>query len=240
MADLIAEVDEALKQERLEKLWKKYKPLVLTFITVTILGTAAWSGYKAWNNGVNEAQTDKYIAAMEQAENKDLPPSDFAKSLLELSTDLRPGLRNMARWNAAAKFLDSSDADKAIEIYLEIEKDSSAPREFRLLASYQRARLSVKDDPEAGLKLLNAIARNETHPWSSNARLDMAVVQADYLREYTKARDHIAVLLGDKNLPSSLDRKARALDILYMLLEERQKSAVEKGDKVSSKDDQKH
>ena len=46
MADIFAEVDEELKQERLEKLWKEYGGIFISCIAAIILGTAANSGYK--------------------------------------------------------------------------------------------------------------------------------------------------------------------------------------------------
>ena len=58
MADLFVEVDEALKQERLENIWKKYGGLFISVLIAIILGTAANAGYKYWKKSANIKQTD--------------------------------------------------------------------------------------------------------------------------------------------------------------------------------------
>jgi hypothetical protein len=54
MSDIFQEVDEIMKQERMEKFWKQNGAWIIAFIVLTILGTAAISGYQYCNAGVQE------------------------------------------------------------------------------------------------------------------------------------------------------------------------------------------
>ena len=209
MSNLLVEVDEALKQERMEKFWTDYGPLIITGIAALIIGTAGWSGYKAWNTGVKIEQTDKFISAVKSETSE--------TSLLQLAPEIRPSLGNISKWRAAGQMALEGKTAEAVKIYSEIENDAEAPQDFRLLAVFQKIRLMAQDDPKKALPLLEAIARDENHPWRHIARFEAAVLQVHTNNNYTAARDHLNVLLKEEELPASLDRKARSLDILYKL-----------------------
>ncbi len=219
MSNLLVEVDEALKQERMEKFWKDYGSLVITGIAALILGTAGWSGYKAWNANVKKEQTDKFIAATNA--------NDTETALMQLAPELRPSLAAMAKWRAAGQMALEGKTEEAKKIYAAIENDAEAPQDFRLLAVYQKIRLMAQDDPKKALPLLEAIARDENHPWRHIARFEAAVLHAHTTQNLTAARDHLAVLLKEPELPPSLDRKARSLDILYKLQETTSSAEIE-------------
>ena len=65
MADVFQEVDEMMKQERVEKFWKENGRWIIAFVVLTILGTALMSGYKSWNKSVQEKQTGELIAFLD-------------------------------------------------------------------------------------------------------------------------------------------------------------------------------
>ena len=55
MTDLFAEVDEALRQERVAKLWQEYGRYLIGFIATLILLTALISAYKSWEPAYTNA-----------------------------------------------------------------------------------------------------------------------------------------------------------------------------------------
>ncbi|MCB1680406.1 MAG: tetratricopeptide repeat protein [Alphaproteobacteria bacterium] len=209
MANLLAEVDEALKQEKVAKFWSEYGGFVLALVVLVILGTAALSGYRLWDNGVKAQQTEKFLDA--------LSSDDEAEALVRITKDLRPDLKTIALWEAAGAWVKKGEKEKALETYKQIANDAAAPVDFRHLAIFQSARLVAQHDPETGLPMLERVANDENNPWNDLARLDVAVLQAHYKKNYKVAREHLATLLKRESLPQSLERKVRSLDMLYEL-----------------------
>lgn len=209
MANILVEVDEALKQERVARFWNTYGGFVLLAALLFILGTAALSGYRLWDNGKKAEQTEKLLNA--------LSAEDPAAALTSVAKDLRPGLKTLALWQAAGEWVKKKDNAKALELYAQISNNSEAPVDFRHLARLQIARLTAQTDPETGLPLLEKVANDSANPWSDNARLDVAVLLAHHKKNYKLAREHLATILEAESLPQSLERKVRSLDMLYAL-----------------------
>lgn len=207
MANILIEVDDALRRERVEKLWNRHGGLIIGAILLIIVGTAAISGYRIWDKNAKTTQTEQLLAAID----------DGPERLITTGETLRPGLKTLALWRAAGAYLEQGKKPQAMETYASILKDSKTPTDFRHLAAYQIARLTAQDDPVMGLALLEKSANDINNPWSLIARLDVAVLQARHRKDYRTARDHLAVILKETDLPASLERKARSLDMLYAI-----------------------
>lgn len=207
MADLFIEVEEAMKRERLEKFWATYGNYIVTLVILTIAGTAAYAGYKAWNETVRTQQTTQFL---------DTNTQDDPQAMIALAPSLRPGLAAIARIDAAGDFLEQGQAEEAAKIFGDVANDNKAPKELQELAAFALARQKVASNPEQGLLAL-APLYNGNGPWRYHARLEAAVILADSLHDYAAARNHLAVLLTEEDLPQSLSKKASSLDILYAL-----------------------
>ncbi|HBR69002.1 MAG TPA: hypothetical protein DEA55_06475, partial [Rhodospirillaceae bacterium] len=66
MVDILEEADEALKQEKLEKLWQQHGGSIIAVMVAIIVATGANAGWKSWNQSVNGKQTDALLAAAEE------------------------------------------------------------------------------------------------------------------------------------------------------------------------------
>ena len=213
MSDLLTEVDEIMRQERLAKLWKEHSGLILSLIIGTIVLTGALSAYKSWNAGVQTKQTAALIAFQESP--------DYPQNILEMEKlNLRPSLRGITLLSAANAFLTQDKKDEALTLYQRTAKDKAIPREFQDLANIMLVRLSIdgKDaKAQALLSKLKPIWGNPKNPWGPHARIEASVIEAHLNRNYTKARAHLKAILETKNLPESLYNKARALNHIYGL-----------------------
>lgn len=209
MADIILEIDEALKQERFEKFWKKHGLTVVVLLLIVIAGTAINAGYKAWIESINRDQTNKMIEAIESKEPQ--------KSLIETAKNLNPGLRSLSLFSAAGYAIKANETEKAAELLTEIINDKNVTSELRSLAKYQNARLLIAKDPQKALILLQEIAESKTNPWKENARLDASVIMASHFKKYKDAKEYLTPLTTNMTLPQTLSRKAQSLSILYGL-----------------------
>ncbi|MCB1783696.1 MAG: tetratricopeptide repeat protein [Alphaproteobacteria bacterium] len=213
MADLFSEVDEALRQERMERFWKENSSAIVAFVVLSILATAAYSGYRSWNNGVKTQQTTQLL----QAEREDDP----AAALAELAPNLRPGLEVIADLNAAGNLMQNGKAEEAIAIYNKVANGEKSEPEFRDLAKLTLARLKAKEEPKEALSMLQPLWEGEG-PWRYHARLEAALIYAHDLKDYAKAKEQLSVLKEADQIPESLAKKANALEILYTLKQDTQ------------------
>lgn len=210
MSDLFLEVDEALKQERMEKLWKEYGSLIITLIIFVILATAAYAGYKNWNENVKTTQTTKLLEAKNSAN---------PQALLNLAPDLRPDLATIARLRAAELLIQEEKLDEAKNLYGDIANNKKIDNRFKKLAQLAQLRLMEQDQAKEALDGLEALANDETNPWRHHARLEAALVQVHKFQNYKAAREHLAVLLSTNPIPPTLSQKANSLDLLYKMQE---------------------
>ena len=195
MSNIFVEVDEAMKQERLENLWKRYGGFFIGFLAIIILGTAANAGYSSWKTAKNAAQTDILLNIIDDT---------------TVSQDLTGGLHGINVISAAGILASQNEADKALPHYSSIAKEGDAVGQ---LAAYMAANISQD------LKVIENIASNENDPWRYHAALDAALIEASMNRNYSKARNHISMILSSSNAPKTLIQKAQSLDILYALKE---------------------
>ena len=212
MADIFTEVDEAMKQERLEKLWQRYGGFFLGFLGIVVLGTAANAGYKSWNISRNTAQTTLFLNTIEN-------PAHTPQDLLNLSPDLRSGLRSITEIQAAGLAYTNGNNDKALEIYQNLANNPAADPAIRQLASYMTINLSQNLGTEEKRTKLNAMIRDSQNPWRYHALMDAALLEAVEAQDYKTARTHLAEILKSDMAPKTLKQKAQSLDILYALKE---------------------
>ena len=213
MSDIFQEVDEIMKQERMEKFWKENGTWIIAFIVLTILGTAAISGYKYWNASVQQEQTATLLSMFDEP--------DFPAGVSDQTQDLRPGLRGLALLSAANHEMSAGNTDSALEFYNNAAQDSALPDDFRGMAQIMSARLDQDLNADEKLAMLKNVFDNGDSPWRFHAQLEAALVEAHDNTDYTAARFHIERILRAEGavLPSLLN-KAKSLDHVYMLKHE--------------------
>ena len=67
MSDIIREVDEELRRERLANIWKKYRGLIVLAVFLIVAGTAGWRGYEYYSQKQAEAASERYASAQKLA-----------------------------------------------------------------------------------------------------------------------------------------------------------------------------
>ncbi len=208
MSDLLAEVDEMMRQERVVKLWKDHGGTLIAVIVAIIIGTGAFSGYNAWNAGVKSKGTDQLLNLLEHP--------DFPQNIDNSTFEMRTELEAIALITAAARKIEEGKNEEALSLYEEAASNSKTPDDFRELALLHIARLSQKsvEDRQADLA---PIWNNENSPWRYHAHLEAATLFAHNGQNYAKAIEHLDIIQSAANLPETLYNKARALSQIYTL-----------------------
>lgn len=208
MADVFQEVDEMMKQERLEKFWKENGNLIIAFVLLTILGTAAFSGYKSWNNSVKEKQTSELIAILDSPEFPDNVNQ-------EQISELRPSLRAVANLTAAHSYQAGNDSEKALEMYKLIAADTGINNDLRHMAVVMEARLDESKSVDEKLDDLSSVYSDANSPWRYHAYMDAAILQAHDKQDYNAARQLLSNIRAGETAPVAMKEKAEKLDHVY-------------------------
>ncbi|MDY0029247.1 MAG: hypothetical protein RBR86_04805 [Pseudobdellovibrionaceae bacterium] len=211
MSDILRDVDEMMKADRMSQLWQEHGKSVLFAIGLVILGTAFNSGWTSYKDSQAEIQTTAIIDALQ---NKD----QFA-SLLEASKTLSGTGKGFATMNAASLAIQDGKLEEAAELYSSIQKDSSLPQDMRDLATVQKVSIQLdanKDAKSADLLAeLESVLKNKDSVWQLRALMVSALAKAHKDEDYKSALEDLALLSADTRLPPSMKAQVAALQDVY-------------------------
>ena len=209
MSDVFAEIDEAMRQEKLAAFWHAHKALIITFIAATIIGTALISAYRAWDLHVKTAQTETVLQMLEAS---DYPANIQAETTLKL----RPSLRGITLMNAASAFMEQDKRDEALALYRRASLDKAIPADLRDLATLMSLRLAAPEAEEA-LTQLRVIMNNKKSPWRYPAHIEAATLLAHGQQDYAGALEILGIVQDTPDIAPTLYQKAEALSHVYRL-----------------------
>jgi hypothetical protein len=211
MSDIFQEVDEAVRREKLEKLWKRYGNFVIAAAILVVLGIGAWRGYGWW-----EAKKAAEAGAELLEQGK---AAEAEAAFARLAGEGTAGYRVLARLREAAA-LAPRDPQAAVAAYDALAKDSSVSPVFQQLASLRAAIILVDTAPlsEITRRLEPLAGPDGSFRHSAREVLALAAFRAGDKAAAKKWFDAIA---SDVDTPQSL--RAR-VDILMALSGDTDKS----------------
>ncbi|MFC5069151.1 tetratricopeptide repeat protein [Flaviflagellibacter deserti] len=140
MSDIFNEIEEDLRREKLDRLWKRFGPLFIAIAVLIVLGVAGWRGWEWYADRQSAEAGAKYNAALALAgENKH---ADAETQLQALAKDGPAGYALLARFRAAAELSLTKPAD-GVAAFEAIGQDVAVPQLLRDLARVRAAMLLV-------------------------------------------------------------------------------------------------
>ncbi len=211
MSDILREVDEAMRADKMARIWEEHKTVLITGITALILGTAAHSAWNAYDAGQKRESTGAFITALDS-------PKPL-EQLEKLASEESGATRSLPLMNAASKAVSTGKFAEAIGFYDTVINDKKAPSMFRDLAIIQKTNLSL--DHVEGVKAadliaaLDPVATNEKSPWQGQALMTRAVIKAHQGSDVEAAIADLKLITADDATPDSLRQRAQALIDTY-------------------------
>jgi hypothetical protein len=208
MSDIIREVDEELRRERLANIWKKYGGLIAFGAFLIVAGTAGWRGYEYYADKQAEAASERFVAAQKLA--ADAGKTDEAIAALKpLTADSPAGYRLLSRFALAAE-LGQKDAKEGAAAFDAIANDTSVEPLMRQLASVRGAALVVDsaDLAEMQKRLAPALADGSAFRHSAMELSALAHLRAGNQGEAQKLFLQLAF---DPETPPGLRNRAQRL-----------------------------
>ena len=203
MSDIFREVEEDVRRERLEKIWKAYGDYIIAAAVLLFAGIA---GFELWqrHEADERAKASAALVAAERITN----PTQAADAFNSLSKSSPKGYALVARLAEANAMLASGQGKNAIDLYKQIAKDDSGTigSVARLRAAWGLADSATRGE----LTELLAPLSQPGSDWSPMAREVLAY--ADYRAlDLKDARMKYQLLAADPKAPDALRSRAHAM-----------------------------
>ncbi len=115
MSDVFREVDEAVREDQLKQIWKRYGKLIVAVVVLVVLLIGGYQGWKYWQASERADSSNAYATAiMDARTNK----ADQALSELQAMADPASGdVGTLAAFAAARLHLGKDETAEAIAIW---------------------------------------------------------------------------------------------------------------------------
>lgn len=208
MSDIFREVEEDVRRERYEQLWKKYGDYAIAGAAVLVLGAAGFQFWRYYEARERMRASDAYAAAEQMLESGQSEQAAAAFALL--AKNAPSGYDNVAELQEADAMLAAGMHDKAVDLYKAIASGTNP-----LLASVARIRAGwalADTAPKSELETLLAPLTDPTSAWRFMAREILAY--ADYRTGNTKAAlAAYESLAKDAGAPNALRQRCGAMTV---------------------------
>lgn len=203
MSDIFREVEEDVRRERAEKIWKRWGAYILAAGVLVFLGIGGWQLWQRHERQEREKISDQFLAAQRITN-----PRDAANAFVDLSRTSKGGYGLVARLAQANAMAASGQGKQAIELYKEIAASDSGTigSVARLRAAWASADTSTRNQLAELLKPFD----QAENPWRPNAQEVLAY--ADYRAlDMKSAQTKYAAIAADPQSPDSLKARSRAM-----------------------------
>ena len=206
MTDIFQEVEEEVRRERFEKLWKKYGNYFIAGAALVVIGVAAYQIWIAWDRSRRETASEQFHAAEQLAQSGRL--SDAETAFAKLAQDAPSGYATLAKFYEASAMLAQGKRDAALAIYGTLAQlpDPELSGAARMRIAWAQANSAPRTVIEQTLAPLTGA----NNPWRYATEDILAYVD---LRDgkRTEAADAYARLAKEANAPQGLRARALAM-----------------------------
>ncbi len=205
MTDIFREVEEDVRRERLEKLWKQYGDYFIAFAAVVIIAIAGFELWQRYEASQREKASAQFNAAIQLASAN---PTQAVDALSALAASAPDGYAKLARLAKADALVAVGDKVRAVAEYEALANKDDGPigSAARVRAAWVLAETANKSQ----LQTILAPLTTTTSAWRFMAREVLAY--SDYRTgDYHNAMNEYLALASDPAAPSSLRTRARIM-----------------------------
>jgi len=172
VSDIFQEVEEDVRRERYEQIWKDYGNYIIALAVVIVLAVAGYQAWQRYDLAQRQKISDRYREASqaEEAGNLIKAETDFAS----LAKDAPSGYASLSKMHLAGVYLAEAKRDQAITLLRELTASSDA-----IISTAARLRLAwalADASPKAELATLLQPLSAGDNPWRFAAAEVLAYV----------------------------------------------------------------
>ena len=202
VSDIFREVEEDVRKERLEKLWKQYGDYIIALAAVIILAVGGWQLWQRYEASQRAKAATEFTAA-----GKITDPAKAAAAFASLAKTAPSGYAELSKLGQANALAASGKTAEASALYKEIAAADSG--QVGATARIRAAWLVADTASKTELTELLTPINGADSAWHQMAQEVLAY--SDYHAGKTKeAAAQFTALAVDANAPDELRNRARA------------------------------
>ncbi|MBT3558975.1 MAG: tetratricopeptide repeat protein [Rhodospirillales bacterium] len=205
---LLREIDEEIRQEHYEKLWKRYGKHVIAAAILLVVSVAGYKGWQSYDLSQRIASGQQFSAAISAASAGDMEAAQT--QLIALAENGTTGYQTLAKFRFAALLSKQNDQAASVQAYTAIAGDMDVPAEYRDLAVVL-ATMNSMDTANADELVANlAPITDAANPWRHTAR-ELSALALISAGNMDKAIEILAALSSDTTAPAGTQQRAKEL-----------------------------
>jgi hypothetical protein len=209
--ELFREVDEEIRQDRYQKIWKRYGTLVVIAVVAIIGATVAFVLWRDAQESAREADSTRFLAAVAQEQ---AARDTAVAELRDIARDGTPGYRFLASLREASLMADAGNTAEAVAVFDAIAADADLNETYRDMARVLAVSRGLELLAPAEIEQRLAPLNTPDHPFRITARefLALAAIRAG---DDNRARELLQENIDDTQSPPA--SRDRAIELLAAL-----------------------
>lgn len=187
MSDIFQEVEEDVRRERYEQLWKKYGNYVIGAAAALVLAVGGFQAWSTYDTNQRQQVSDRYQEAQTIAQGADAAKTEA--QFAELSKTGYSGYATLSKFNLVGAYFAQGKRDPAIALLRELtaSSDDTVSSVARLRLAWAEADAQPRSEVQAVLEPLTAadntwrFAAAEVLAYAELRSGSRAQAEADYL-----------------------------------------------------------
>ncbi len=208
MTDIFREVEEEVRRERFEQLWKKYGDYVIAGAALIVIAAAAFQLWRVYEKRQQTRAAETFVAAVDMLQGRQA--GSAAIVFAKVAQTAPGGYAQVALLEKANALYAAGNIPEAVETYKQV-----AAKGDPLLSSVARIRaawVTVETAPRADTEALLKPLLDQKNPWHPMAHEILAY--ADYQSGATnKALAEFRAIAADPDTPSAVRGRTHAMAI---------------------------
>ena len=202
---LFREVDEEVRRDEIENIWKKYGSWILALCLGIILAVGALKGWQYWQKQQAEAGGEAFFSAVKLAESGKTQEAEKAFAAL---SDSHAGFGIFGKFKLAAEMAKQGKKAEAVAGYDAIAGAKDVQPALKNLARIKAAYLLADSATVKELQDRVATFDDAKSPWRSSAR-EIIAFAAFRAGDYVLADRKLNQILADFQSTTEAKRRAR-------------------------------
>ncbi|MEQ1718190.1 MAG: tetratricopeptide repeat protein [Hyphomicrobium sp.] len=190
---LLREVDEELRRDQMEKLWKRYNGLILGGAALIVAAVGGYKFLEARRMSAAEAAGSAFNAAVGLANES--KTDDAVKAFEQIAATGPHGYASLAKLHVAGAYARAGKSAEALAAYEALAKDAAADQLLKNFAQLQAASMRMGDADFTEMQnRLNSLTGDES-PYKVSARelLGFAAFKAGKMDEARKLLEPLLI-----------------------------------------------
>lgn len=208
MSDVFREVDEAVRQDQLKQIWKRYGWLILGVGLAVILGVGGYHAWKGYRADQRTEASDAYADALQLARIGKVQELLDALGKLADPTDGEVG--TLAAFAQARVLAGEGKVDEAAQIWDQLAASDAAGPSFKAAALVLSVQNQMDRGDAAALTARLQPLLAEGQPFRATA-MEMTALLALKQGDEARAKELLTQLSTLKDAPASLQARAGQL-----------------------------